>query len=147
MNKISYIGIKETRKAFRIVNRALLDQELTELPEGRYRLTVEKYKKAKSNPQLGYLYKVVYPLSMKFLNEAGWEITSIEAVDLFWKEQFATQEVINRNTGEIRHIPALKRDFLTIDMLTYIDSIRNYCAEFLGGYIPEPLENMTIEFK
>ena len=46
--KIEAIAIKEDGKAFRIVNRALLDKELTELPKGRYRLLIEKYRRKKS---------------------------------------------------------------------------------------------------
>ena len=146
MLKITALGIKDDNLPFRIVNRALLDQELTGLPKGRYRLIVEKYQKNKSNSQLGYLFACVYPLSMRLLNGAGWEITSIDACDAFWKDLYAKKEVINRHTGEIRMIPALKRDFLSIDMMNYIESIRHYCSEFLGGYIPEPEENMEIKF-
>ena len=58
---IEAFGIKEDGKTFRIVNRALLDQELTELPKGRYRLKIEKYRRNKSLSQLGYLFACVYP--------------------------------------------------------------------------------------
>ena len=147
MLKIRYIGIKEDNKAFRVVNSKLLKEDCDRLPKGRYRLTIKKYRKEKSNPQLGYLFACVYPLSMQLLNDAGWEITSIDECDAFWKDLYARKEVINRHTGEIRTIPALKRDFLTIDMMTYIDAIRNHCSEYLNGYIPGPEENLTIEYK
>ena len=78
--KIEAIAIKEDGKAFRIVNRALLDKELTGLPKGRYRLIIEKYRKKKSNPQLGYLFSCVYPLSQKLLLDAGWELATIDEV-------------------------------------------------------------------
>jgi hypothetical protein len=147
MIKIQAIGIKDEGKPYRVVNAKLFRQELDSLPKGRYRHTVEKYRKAKSNPQLGYLFACVYPLSMKLLNDAGWEITSIDQTDAFWKDLYAKKEVINRHTGEIRMIPALKRDFLTTDMMNYIEAIRQHCSEYLGGYIPGPEENMKIEFE
>jgi hypothetical protein len=147
MIKIQYTGIKEDNKSFRVVNSKLLKADCDRLPKGRYRLTVEKHRKEKSNPQLGYLFACVYPLSMQLLNDAGWEFTTIEQVDAFWKDLYAKKEVINRHTGEIRMIPALKRDFLTIDMMNYIESIRQHCAEFLGGYIPSPEEQTKIEFQ
>ena len=146
MNKIQYIGIKEDGRPFRVVNRALLDQELTALPKGRYSLTVEKYRKNKSNPQLGYLFAVVYPLFLRHLNEAGYEFTNVDQVDAFCKSQFANQEIINRNTGEIINIPDLKRSFTTVSMMTYIDAIRNWDAEYLGGTIPEPETQLTAQF-
>jgi hypothetical protein len=147
MQKIQYISIKEDGKPFRVVNARLLREETDRLPKGKYRLTIEKYRKEKSNPQLGYLFACVYPLSMKLLNDAGWEFTDNDHVDAFWKDLYAKKEVINRHTGEIRMIPALKRDFLSIDMMNYIESIRQHCAEFLGGYIPSPEEQTKIEFK
>ncbi|OQB67232.1 MAG: hypothetical protein BWX92_04025 [Deltaproteobacteria bacterium ADurb.Bin135] len=142
--KLEHIGIKEDGKAFRIINRALLDKELTELPKGKYRLLIEKYKRKKSNPQLGYLFACVYPLSQKLLLDAGWELATIDEVDVFWKSKFANREIVNRNTGEVENIPDLKRNFTTTDMMAYIDAIRNYCSEYLNGYIPGPEEQTKL---
>jgi hypothetical protein len=147
MSKILHIAIKEDNKPLRVVNRALLDQELTELPQGRYRLSVEKLRKNKSNPQLGYYFACVIPLSWKLLLEAGWEFTSEEEVDIFWKDLYANKEIINRNTGEVMSIPALKRDMTTTDFMAFVDAVRNHCSEFLGGYIPEPEQQTQIEYK
>lgn len=145
--KLEAIGIKEKDKDFRVVNSALFRDECNKLAPGRYRITIEKKRNSKSSPQLGYLHAVVYPMSLRFLNDAGWEFTSIEQVDTFWKYKFTEQEIVNRDTAEIMTIPGLKRDFTTTDMMAYINAIRNYCAEFLGGYIPEPLEQTTMEFQ
>lgn len=147
MIRIQYISIKEDNKPLRVVNARLLREETDKLPKGRYRLTIEKYHKPKSNPQLGYLYSCVYPLSQQLLNDAGWEFTTIDQVDAFWKDLYAKKEVLNRHTGEIKMIPALKRDFLTMDMMTYIDAIRTHCSEYLGGDIPDPETNIEIPFK
>jgi len=42
--KLEAIAVKEDGKAFRIINRELLYKELTELPKGKYRLVVERYR-------------------------------------------------------------------------------------------------------
>ncbi len=145
--KLEYYGIKEQDKAFRVINSALFKAELDQLPKGRYRITVEKHRNKKSHPQLKYLFGCVYVYALKYLNEAGWEFTTIDEVDAFFKDLYAKKEVLNRITGEIRMIPALKRDFLTIDMMTYIEAIRTHCSEYLNGYIPGPEEQANIEFK
>lgn len=146
MSKITALGIKDDNLPFRIVNRALLDQELTGLPKGRYRLIVDRMRKNKSNPQLGYLFAVIYPLVLQHLNDAGWEFTSVEQVDIKLKVMFAGQDIINRNTGEIETIPALKRDMTTTEFSTYVNAIRDWCSEYLNAYIPEPGENIEMNF-
>lgn len=144
--KLEAIAVKEDGKAFRIINRALLDKELTELPKGKYRLVVERYRKKKSNPQLGYLYACIYPFVLKGLNDLGWEFTSLDQVDVECKKRFASQEILNRHTGEIMEIPALKRDMTTTEFATYVNAIRDWASEDLSIYIPEPEENIKIQF-
>jgi len=144
--KLEHIGIKEDT-SFRVVNKALLDKELIGLPKGRYRIIVEKYRKKKSNPQLGYLYACIYPFVLKGLNDLGWEFTSLDQVDVECKRRFASQKILNRHTGEIMEIPALKRDMTTVEMMTYVDAIRNWASEYLSVYIPEPGEQTDLTFE
>lgn len=144
--KLEAIGIKEDT-SFRVVNKALLDKELIGLPKGRYRIIVEKYRKKKSNPQLGYLYACIYPFVLKGLNDLGWEFTSLDQVDVECKKRFASQEILNRHTGEIMEIPALKRDMTTTEFATYVNAIRDWASEYLNVYIPEPGEQTDLNFE
>lgn len=145
MKKLEYIGIKEEK--FRIVNDKGLRLDLASLTKGHYRITIEKFRRNKSQSQLGYLFGAVYPLLWKLLLDAGWEFESIAEVDAFCKRQFANREIVNRNTGEVISIPELKRDFKTVDMMAYIEKIRDYAAEYLGGYIPSPEEQTQINYE
>ena len=123
---------------WRVLNRDSLTAELKQLPKGRYRLLIEKKRSKKSHDQLGYLFGAVYPLLLKHLNDAGYEFANVAEVDAFCKAQFASREIVNRNTGDIVSVPGLKREFSTTDMMTFIDAVRNWDAEYLGGYIPGP---------
>lgn len=155
MTKIQAIGLKEKGKPFRVISSENFKKELNEIPEGRYRLTVEKMRRNKSLSQLGYLFGVVYPLVLEHLLSSGYEpedITEnpdeslkIEHIDLMCKKMFASKKIVNRETGDMIEIPGFKRDFSTVEMMTYINAIRQWDAEYLGGYIPEPLEQLTIE--
>lgn len=147
MIKIQYIGLKQKGNSFRVVSKENFKKELDLLPDGRYRVTVDKYRKNKSNPQLGYYYACVIPLSWKLLLDAGWKFTSAEQVDAFWKKLYANTELINETTGEIMSIPALKRDMSTVELSTFTDEIKKHCAEYLNGYIPDPEEQTKIEYK
>ena len=147
MQKIEYIGIKEDNKPLRIINSNLLKLDCSKLSKDRYRLIIEKNRKKKSNQQLAYLFACVYPLVLTALNDAGWEFTSIEEVDEYCKSMFSDKEILNRNTGVILNIPGLKRNMTTIEMMTYINSIRDWVAEFLNVYIPEPEQQINMQFK
>ena len=141
--KLEAIGISE-KGQFRIVNSAMFREGCNALPSGHYRVVVEKKRKNKSLPQLGYYYGCLLPLTHKALLEAGWEFADLAEVDSFWKDQFANREIVNRNTGEVMSIPALKRNFTTTDMMAFVESIRNYCSEYLGTYIPGPGEQLEL---
>lgn len=145
MLRLLYIGIKKDNEPFRVVNRKLLDQELSSLPEGRYSLIIEKKRKPKSNPQLAWLYGQIYPHVLKGLIDAGWEdITNIDQTDAYCKSLFANTEIVNRHTGEAMTVPALKRDMTTTEFSTYVEAIRQWAAEFLNVNIPDPGEQLEL---
>jgi hypothetical protein len=140
--KLEAIGIGDG-VSFRVVNSSDFYRELNAL-KGRYRLTIERYRRSKSNPQLRWLYGQVYPLVLKGLNDAGWEFTTIAEVDEYCKSMFASREVLNRHTGEIMFVPGLKRDMTTTEMMTYVDAIRDWASEYLNINIPEPEQQMVM---
>ena len=145
MKPIKYIAIAEAGK-FRIVNDKLFREELSRLDNGRYDIIIQKHKRHKSNPQLGYLYSAVYPMFLQAAIDFGWEdFTSVDDVDVWCKSMFAGKEIINRQTGQIITVPGLKRDMTTLDMSVYTNQVRDYAAENFGCYIPEPMEQMKIE--
>lgn len=142
--KLEAIGISE-KGQFRIVNSAMFRGECEKLPTGHYRITIEKKRNKKSNAQLAWLYGQIYPHVLRGLIDVGYdEFTNLDQIDAKCKEMFARQEIINKHTGEVMSIPALKRNMTTTDMMAFVDSIRNYCSEYLGTYIPGPGEQTTI---
>lgn len=147
MTKLTYIGIKQAGKAFHIQNIRLLRDDLSKLSNGKYRLTIEKYRSKASHKQFKYLYGVVYPLSMIALNDAGYEFTNTDEVDIFWKQIYANKEILNRETGEIMKVPQSKSQFNTIDEMTYCNAIRDYCSEYFNTYIPDPDPNYKQKYE
>jgi hypothetical protein len=145
--KIQGFAIKEQDKDFRIVNSELFKHELNSLQNGKYTVTVQRYRRNKSHLQLGYYYSCVLPMFRQAALEQGWEFESIEEVDLICKELFAGKEIVNRHTGELITIPAFKTDMSTVEFMTFIDKIRNYCSEYFGVAIPDPEKQTDIPFK
>jgi hypothetical protein len=138
LKKLTAIGIKEEGKPFRMQNAKLFREKLDNLPKGRYLHTVEKYRNKASHPQFAWLYGAVYPLMLIALNDAGYEFTNIDQVDIFCKSMWANKEVLNRETGEVFKIPLSKSEFVTVDHMAYVSNIRAYASEYLSTEIPDP---------
>ena len=135
--KLQAIGIGDG-VSFRVVNGSVFYQQLNAL-KGRFTLTVQKYRRGKSNPQLGYLFGCVYPMFLRAAVDAGWEdFTSVEDVDTWCKSMFAGRDIVNRQTGQIMTVPGLKRDMTTTELSAYTNQVRDYAAEYFNTYIPEP---------
>ena len=145
MKPLHYISTKDA-SGHKFPGRQKMLEELAALPPGRYDWTIEKHKKKKSLSQLGYYFAVVLPMFRDFALEQGWEFESIEEVDIYLKSLFADREIANKHTGEMIKIPALKRNMTTSEFSTYVNQVRDWCSEFLGGYIPEPNEQTNINF-
>lgn len=144
MIRLEYIATKDEH--FRVKNLDVLRSEINKLPKGTYSVIIEKRRRKASTSQFGYLFGAVYPLLWKALLAAGWEFESLQEVDSFCKKLFANRDVLNRHTGEIIALPELKRNYKSTDMMTYINKIRDYSAEYLNTYIPSPEEQTQINF-
>lgn len=125
-----------------IQNKFAFNNAVKDCQDGEYDLVLGKHYNKASNLQFGYLYGVVYPLSILALIQSGEEeFKTVEQVDIYWKMKFANKEFIDRHTGEITKLPLSKAEFKTIDEMQYCDQIRNFCSEWLDYHIPEPDPN------
>lgn len=111
---------------------------LSLLANGVYIVTIKKVRKPRSNDQNGYLWGCVYPLMLRGLINAGWEFTNDTQVHEYFKKLFTSEQVVNRDTGEIIEFPASTASMDTLTFKTYTDKLREYALEFLGMDIPEP---------
>lgn len=119
-------------------NKFAFNNAVKECPDGEYDLVLCRHYNKASNLQFGYLYGLVYPLSIQALIQSGEEeFKTVEQVDQYWKYKFANKEVLDRQTGEIMKLPLSKSEFKTIDEMAYCDQIRTFCAEWLDYHIPE----------
>jgi len=139
--KIRYKARKDADKPFRIVGLKGFTDEVNRLPKGNYSVTVERWRNKASYSQFAWLYGGIYPKVLIALNDAGYELTTIDEVDIFCKTLFANKELLIKETGEIVKVPLSKREFLTIDHMAYCSNIRNFCQDYLNTYIDEPNPN------
>ena len=147
MQKLTYKATKQPDGTLHVINRKIMVDDIARLPKGNYTLTIEKYRKAKSLPQLGYYFACLLPAFRNAALNQGWEFESLEEVDIYLKSLFADREIANKHTGEMIKIPALKRNMSTTEMMVFINQVRDWSSEFLGVYIPGPNEQTEIELK
>lgn len=147
MKKINSIAIKANGK-FRLQNQFSFRSQTKDLPDGKYKITIEKYYQKATPKQFGYLYGCVYVHSILALIESGEEdVTTVDDADAYWKIKFLNKKVVDRSTGEIMTLPISKADFKTIDEMAYCDQIKNHCAEWLGYHIPDADLNYKLKLK
>jgi len=97
----------------------------------------------KSDPLRRYYFGVVVEMIRVQLREAGYNFTKDDTHQFI--KQFAPSirlEVVMPDTGEV--FAATKsiasQDFTTTDMLLYLEELKQWAAEALDLYIPEPNE-------
>lgn len=142
MNLPTAFASKEDGKQFTIHNPDLFCLALNQLPEGHYKLKVEKCHRKASTKQFGYLYGVVYPLMLDALINSGIDaFKSVDDIDMWCKFKWANTEVLDFEMGNVVKLPMSKSQFKTIDEMAYCNQIRLWCAENLGLEIPDPITN------
>jgi hypothetical protein len=114
---------------------------LEEYDDMEVKISFEKLTSKGSNAQFGLLYGYIYPTIKERLEDMGYEDLTIENLDYMFKEQFATQEVVNVLTGEITKRIKSKAEFTKTEFKEYIDKILKFCSEKLEIIIEIETEN------
>lgn len=141
--KLIYSGIvKET--GLHINNRMRFDQEVKNFLGKEVTITVERKRKKRSLSQNAYLHGVVIPMCKDGLNEVGYRFT-LEQTKTKLKEMFAQAEMVNETTGEYLSYIKDTSDMSTSEMMDFVAEIQQWATEFLGVYIPDPNEQLTLE--
>ncbi|MFA7361986.1 MAG: hypothetical protein WC139_13220 [Candidatus Kapaibacterium sp.] len=141
----AFCNVEEGR--FKIIHRDKFVKLLTELKPGRYVLTVEKKYRKRSNLQNSYLWGIVYPIFLRGLIDLGYDSNE---VDLDWvhdncKDRFLRYQIVNKDGEYLEGIRSTKK-LTTIQFMDYLADIKKWASEFLGVYVPDPGEELTIKF-
>ena len=127
-----------------IAGKTLLVRAFKALSGRRLILTLEPYRKRRSNLQNRYFHGVVIPMVQTRLIELGWS----EALDPVWvkdliKYKFLLREMVNKETGKPCR-QCRTSSLTTTEMMELIAQVQQWAVEDLDLYIPDPNEQTSI---
>lgn len=146
MNKLqSYANI--SNGVMKVIHKDKFTEAIKSLTNGRYSITIEKVYSKRSNPQNSYLWGIVYKLVYEGLIEAGYEKTdiNIEWVHDYCKKTFLKNDIVNKD-GEVLEGVLSTTALTTVQFMQYLSDIQKWASEYLSINIPDPGENLEINF-
>ena len=110
--------------------------------------TIEKVKKTRSNQQNRFLWGVVIPIVQQGLKDCTGEWRTAENIhyNILLKMFAPEKEIINIDTGECITEKISSSEMTTTQFMEYIMEIQKWSSEFLGVNIPNPNEEILINF-
>ena len=127
-------------------NRNLIIDAIRSFEGADVLITIEKPKKKRSNPQNAFYYGVVIPIVQNALRDAGYVMTNEATHDLI-KLKFLKEVILsNEDTGEVIERVKSTTELSTSQFMDFVAEIRQFTNDYFGVDIPEPNENLTLQF-
>ena len=139
-------GVITPQGALRIYNRPLFEEEVRAMSRDKdLAVTVEvKIKKyRRSNEFNNYYWAIVVAMISERLRELGHDIDK-DLTHEFLKGRFLYSELTDPGTGEVMKIPKKTSELATGEFMEYLEHVKQFAAETLDLYIPDPNEQLEI---
>ena len=111
------------------------------------KLTIGKWRKARSLPQNAYYHGCVINAVIDGLVDIGYpkHELSHEIVHDMLKEKFLKKEIISEQTGEVITVGQSTSRLSTVQFMEYLADIQQWANEFLGIVIADPEQQAILE--
>lgn len=127
-------------------NRNLIIDAIRSFEGADVLITLEKPKKKRSNPQNAFYHGVIIPIVQNCLREAGYVMTNEATHDLI-KLKFLKEAILtNEETGEVVERVKSTTELSTSQFMDFVAEIRQFTNEYFGVDIPDPSQEMTLNF-
>jgi len=143
--KIITTGLVNDNGIPKIFNRDEFIMNLAAFRGKNITITVQETKRRRSNQQNRAYRGYILPMVYRGLKDLGWQVTLVWTHDHL-RSKFLQAEIINESTGEVIRYTKHTRDLSTIEFNAFIADIQQYGSEDIGIYIPDPNEQVEIEF-
>lgn len=128
-----------------LVHKSTIKKTFEGLKDGHYELSITKRNK-RSLQQSRYYFGVCVKMVREGLKDMGNDV-SIQKTHEWLNAKFNYLELINEQTGEIERIPKSTTDLNKEDFSKYISDIQQFAVEFLNIIIPDPGQQMMIDYE
>lgn len=127
-------------------NRNLILEAINSYEGKDVLITFEKIKKKRSNQQNAFYWGIVIVIIKSCLKSTGNNLSENDVHDLlrlkFLKETIAIKE----DTGEVIERVKSTTELSTSQFMDYIAEIQQFAAEYFDVIIPDPNEEITLNF-
>jgi hypothetical protein len=139
-------GVITPQGALRIYNRPLFEEEVRAMSRDKdlavtVEVKVKKYRR--SNEFNNYYWAIVVNMISERLRELGHDIDK-DLTHEFLKGRFLYSELTDPGTGEVMRIPKKTSELATGEFMEYLEHVKQFAAETLDLYIPDPNEQLEI---
>lgn len=132
--------------ALRIYDRPLFEEQVRAMSRDKdlaVTIEVKVKKRVRSDVQNAYYWGVVIAMIVERLRELGHDVDRDLAHE-FLKGRFLYSELTDPNSGEVMKIPRKTSELATNEFMEYIEHVKQFAAETLDIYIPDPNEQVQV---
>ena len=132
--------------ALRIYNRPLFEEEVRAMSREKdlaVTIEVKLKKRFRSDVQNAYYWGVVVAMISQRLRELGHDVDR-DLTHEFLKGRFLYTEFTDPTSGEVMKIPRKTSELATEEFIEYMEHVKQFAAETLDIYIPDPNEQLEI---
>lgn len=145
MEKLQLNGHIDEAGVLQVHNRDLLLKWAKSYPGKNVVIKFERKGSKRSSPQNRYYWGVCIREITIRLRELGHEWLTDEDVHDMMKLKFNHEQIVSEE-GEVLELPKSTTTLTKTQFAEYVDNIRMWAAGFLNINIPDPDQNLTMEF-
>jgi hypothetical protein len=145
MEKLELTGHIDDKGALSIHNRQRLLEWAKQYPGKNVVIKFERKGSKRSSPQNRYYWGVVIREITIRLRELGHQWLNDEDVHDMMKLKFNHEQIVSEE-GEVLELPKSTTALTKTQFAEYVDNIRMWAAGFLGIDIPDPNQDLTMQF-
>ena len=142
--KLTYQGIIKDN-GLHIYHRKVFDSDIQVWNGKDVVITIQRKRRRRSLEQNNYYWACVVPMVKDGLKDVGYKV-GIEETHDYLKSTFLKDELVNEETGEVLQTIGSTTKLTTVQFMEFIADVQRWAAEFLGLVIPDPNEQVKIEF-